>query len=470
MSKPGRFSLRTFNPRTFNLRTLQLTLLAALTVVLGACSDSSDGDSGFPAAHTINFGTATFEVLHASQDAPPVNVTVSGNPLASNLGYGASDVLDTTAGTVSVAVEGIIPGGNATVIGPADVDSTDGQRITIIAAGPVTSIEPLIFTDDQPEVAATDVRVRVIHAASTAPMVDVYVTDPATDITTVAPFGTFEFRGDLGPEVVPEGTYRIQVTIAGNATAVAFDSGPVTLAGGSDLVVAAIPNVATGGAAVELAVLTGSGSLRLVDVNSTADVRVVHASPDAPAVDVIAADDFAMPAVSNLAFPNVTGYLNLTPGALNVKVVPTGLTTPVVIDADVELAAATAYTVLAVDTLANIQPLVLVDDIRRVATEARVRIIHASPSAGDVDIYVVAPGGSIDGVTPNFSAVPFLADTGYVSLAPGDYDVIVTATGSQTAAIGPATISVAAGGIYTAAARDEVGIGTPLGLILYDDF
>jgi len=64
----------------------------------------------------------------------------------------------------------------------------------------------------------------------------------------------------------------------------------------------------------------------------------------------------------------------------------------------------------------------------------------------------------------------FQADTDFLSVAPGDYDVVVTPAGSKTAAIGPATISLSASGIYTTVARDVVGGGTPLGLILLDDF
>ena len=445
---------------------LSLTVLFAM-----GCGGSSSGSPQSFTSTTGNPTTVDFEVIHGSQDAPLVNITVGQAAPATNVDFGESFFVTTTEGDIDVSVEGIIPGGNATVIAET-ASVTDGQRVTIIAANDVANIEPLILVDDQPAVDPAEVRVRVVHAASTAPLVDVYVTDPTTDITTVAPLGTFEFRGVLGPVTIAEGDYRIRVTPAGNNAVIAYDSGTVALAGGSDLVVTAITNTGPGGNLINLVATTGSAALDLKDTNTPADLRVVHVSPDAPDVDVIANDDFGAPAVEDLAFGAFTGFLSLPAGPINVKVVPANAATPVVIDtADtLSLDAGESYTVAAVGVLAEIEPLVLVGQARPVSTESRVRIVHGSTLAGDVDIYVVAPGTDISTVDPTFAAVPFKAETGFVSLAPADYDVVVTATGDTMPAIGPITITVEAGEIYTAIARDEVGVTTPLNLILLDDF
>jgi len=356
------------------------------------------------------------------------------------------------------------------VIGPATLTTAGDERISVIAVGATADIEPLVLTAPEAGPAAGNARLRVVHAAPTAPQVDVYATAPDADLAAESPLGTFAFKEDLGPVEVPADTYRIRVTPAGDAGAVVFDSGSVDLPAGADLVVAAVQNTGPGTAPISLVVLDGAGASEILDVDTPAAARVVHASPDAPAVDVVANDDFDARPVTDLAFAEFTDYLALPPGDLNVKVVPTGAATPVVIDADVPLVAGFEYSVYAVGPLAEIEPLVLVDDNRRVATEAKVRIVHASPSAGAVDIYVTAPGAELDDATPAFAAVPFTADTGYVGLAEGEYDVTVTVAGSKVPALGPATIQVAAGGVYTAVARDQSGGGLPPGLILLDDF
>ncbi|MDP5036644.1 MAG: DUF4397 domain-containing protein, partial [Alishewanella sp.] len=237
-----------------------------------------------------------------------------------------------------------------------------------------------------------------------------------------------------------------------------------------NLIIDTINNRLSGASPVSLLAVAPDGSFfDVADANTTSSVRVVHNVSDAPAVDVIVNDSIEL--VSALSFPDFTDYVGVAPDTYNVKVAAAADNSVVVIDADLTLDAGAFYSVLAVGSLQNdtIEPLVLADMPRRVATEAQVRIVHGSTLAGPVDIYVTATN-DISAATPAFAAVPFKADTGYVSLAEGTYFVTVTPAGSKTAAIGPLSLDLEANKIYTAVARDGVGLTGNVGLILLDDF
>jgi hypothetical protein len=171
-----------------------------------------------------------------------------------------------------------------------------------------------------------------------------------------------------------------------------------------------------------------------------ARVRVVHASPDAPAVDVLVNDGVAF---SNAPFQGITDYAKLEPGAYNVKVVPTGATEPVVINADVELATQTDYTVVAVGLLENIEPLVLVDNNSAPAAgKAHVRFVHASPDAPAVDIAVT--GGPV-----LFSNVPFKGVGDYLPVDAGTYDLEARVAGTDTVGLSIPGVTLEEGTVYT---------------------
>ena len=118
--------------------------------------------------------------------------------------------------------------------------------------------------------------------------------------------------------------------------------------------------------------------------------------------------------------------------------------------------------------LADIEPLVLEDNNLAVATEAKVRLVHGSTLAGNVDIYVLAAGSGMGSSARAFANVPFKANTGYVSLKPGSYDVIITPAGMPGVEAIKATLDFEGGKIYTAVARDGAGLTSPLGVIRMD--
>ena len=199
---------------------------------------------------------------------------------------------------------------------------------------------------------------------------------------------------------------------------------------------------------------------------TTAQLRVVHASPDAPNVDVLLDNAVAL---SNVAFKGASAYLSAPSGARNLKVRAAGTTTTV-IDANANLTPGAAYTVLATGRVATIAPLVLEDNLTAPAAgNIKLRLVHASPSAGNVDIYVTAPNADLATATPTLTNVAFRAASAYLEVPAGTYRVRITPTGTKTVAIDVNNVTLTAGQIRTAVAVDAAGGGTPLGAILLAD-
>jgi hypothetical protein len=195
-------------------------------------------------------------------------------------------------------------------------------------------------------------------------------------------------------------------------------------------------------------------------------LRVVHASADAPNVDVLLESKTVL---KDVAFKRESGYLSVSDGSRRVRVRPTGGTQDV-IDAQVKLADRKDYTVIAVGPVASIEPLLLTDDnVPPSAGNVKLRLVHASPTAGPVDIYVTAPGDDINAATPTLTTVPFKAASEYLSVPASDYRVRITPAGTKTVAIDTGSLTLSAGQIRTGIAVDGPGGGLPLGVILLAD-
>lgn len=425
--------------------------------------------------------------LHASPDAPAVNILVNGAAALSDVDYRTGSGFLAAAETTQVQVEAIIPGGNAIVIDETlALDfSTD---YTVVAIGDVADpIGALVIENPTGElITPGSFRAQVLHAAPDAPPVDVYVTTPGADLSASAPVNDapLAYQGFTGRAEVTAGTYQVRVTLAGDPNTVVFDAGDVDLADGADLLVAAVENTGPGAAPIELVVLDGSGSLSLLDVNTPAAAVAVHGSPDAPPVDILADDlataaDDAIPLLVNAAFTQFCEISAIpAPADYTLSVTPTGDPNTVALAFDLSVTPAAEATAIVTGFLTStpaIQALPLANDNRSVATEAKARIVHGSPSTGDVDIYLVADGTVLTdaSVTPSFGAVPFGADTGQLSIAPGTYDVYVTPAGDKgVIAIEVQDLVLTGGQVLEFIARDPATDGSegPLPQLIVIDY
>lgn len=173
----------------------------------------------------------------------------------------------------------------------------------------------------------------------------------------------------------------------------------------------------------------------------SARVRVVHASPDAPAVDIYLNGKAA---ARNLAYTKATPYLSVKPGTYRVQVTPAGADPGrAVIDAKVMLDPGKTYTVAAIGQLATIRPLVLQDDLTPPAAgKAHLRVVHASPDAPPVDVAVT--GGPV--LIRNLS---FGSGSAYLPVDAGTYNLEVRAAGTDNAVLKIPGFQAQQGAIYT---------------------
>lgn len=160
--------------------------------------------------------------------------------------------------------------------------------------------------------------------------------------------------------------------------------------------------------------------------DETAMVRVAHLSPDAPNVDVYVDDESVL---EDVAYREVSDYLELQPGTYGVRITAAGDQETAVFDEDVEVQAGW-FTLAAVGEVEGenqpFEVLVLEDDLSDPGQNARVRVLHASPDAPEVDV-VEAESGD-----PLVEGLAF-GDTAAFEVPEGAYTLEVRPAGGEEA-------------------------------------
>ena len=105
---------------------------------------------------------------------------------------------------------------------------------------------------------------------------------------------------------------------------------------------------------------------------------------------VIALVGIGLLSTHNVAFSDISGYLNLPGGSYNVKVRPAGQESPDVINTDISVNGGKKYTVVAAGNLDEIHALVFEDRVNAPReNRARVRVIHLSPDAQAYTVFAL---------------------------------------------------------------------------------
>jgi hypothetical protein len=322
--------------------TGDLTIPAAATITAVAVGllGSTDADDMFRVIPLVEdwqdpgAGNAAVRIVHGSADAPTVAIDVGndGSPEiadfarfaetgAAGVPLPAGQALDVgiwagnPLGRVTAFQTPALPEANIILVATGLVSERprDSEGFGLLAVGPNGTVglirqNPSVF---------------VLHSSPDAPAVDVFVGGTTTELIDNLPFGALS-----APVQVPPASYNLDVKVAASGALAATITTPELMAGERYLV------VATGYVGGNQPAFTVIPAAEMFAEDMDARVRAIHASPDAPPVDIGVVTNKAFTPLApftNLSFGATTDAagLSVTAAALTLGVAATGSTDPV---------------------------------------------------------------------------------------------------------------------------------------------
>ena len=190
--------------------------------------------------------------------------------------------------------------------------------------------------------------------------------------------------------------------------------------------------------------------------SNTASLRFVDASPDAPLSNLVI-DGTTQG--SNLSYGNATAYISVKTGSRHVQLIPLNASKPVY-DTTVSLASSANETLVLIGPIAQLQTITLTDGgTSPPAGDGSVRIINISSKMGPADVYITTGTAGLAGVTPVTPNLAFGKDTGYQPVLAGQYQVFLTAPGTNNAYLSTGPQSITAAQNQTIVVFDQPGGG-----------
>jgi hypothetical protein len=406
--------------------------------------------------------------VHASPDAPAVDIYAEGvdGALVIALAYTqTSRYLQLAAGdyNLQIRVHGT-PETSLPVFETGMLSVPDGARITAIAAGKLSSMDDadkfrvLVKAEMFDDPGAGNAAVRLVHGSPDAPTVAVDIGNDGTpEISDLA-----RFDGDSGEAgVALSANEALQIGIwAGSprGRVTAFTT-PALPDGGELFVIATgllgkLPRDDDG---FGLLAVGPEGTIGLIRQNPV--VFALHASPDAPPVDILAG---SAELATGLAFGELTDPIQVPPAPIALSFRGTGsmnvaasAETPPLLAGERYLAVAAGF--LGDQTFTVLPHVETFDE----SGEARLRVVHASQDAPAVDVGTW-DGTEFTAIAP-FSNVSFgqASDGAGLEVGAANLALGIAVTGSKnpvatfqvTTAPGLRVFAVAAGSLFDESAE-----------------
>lgn len=411
-----------------NFKWWAMVGVAGLGAALSGCGSGSSSSS------TVSLRLANATLTHPSLDLL-VNSAVSLSATAADT---VSAYAAPAAGGNTLQVD---DAGSATALTTTVPTLSGGLHYTLLAYESGGTVKTVVLNEDDAAPAVGSAQLRIYDTALDAGPLDIYITAPGADLSTLSPttsFGTLTSVAATTLLPYSAGTYEVRVTGAGNKTDLRLDMPAVTLTSQQSVIVALTP--AAGGLLLNGSTLVEQGAYAAVR-NTNARVRLASAvSGGTTTVTASASNGTTVTPIDGGAAgvaPKLGSYVlvpagtALNPTTLNISVAGQSVGAPAT-----ALAAGTDATLLVYGPLgaATATASLILDDNRPPTNPAyvKLRLINGVTGNNVGSLAITAP--SVSGIS---------------SVLPGTASVYGSVLGSTTAVNLTLTSSTSAGIFYT---------------------
>lgn len=392
--------------------------IAVLSFVLAGCNGSSSSSSS---------GSASVRVANATLTHPSLDLLVNASIATS------ATPSDAVSAYTSVPSAGptlqLNNAGATTALITLAPTMTGGDHYTLLAYESGGVVKTSLLNEDYAAPGTGAAQLRVFVAAVDAGKLDVYITDPATDLSTVStptassPVITDAFS--TGLLTYSPGTYRVRVTGAGNKADLRIDIPAVTVAALQIGTVVLTP--ASGGVLLNGSTLIQQGAYSATR-NTNARVRLASAVSNAAVVSATASAGTGNVVIDTGSVAPSFGYYTLVPASstLNISVNGQSVGAP-----STALTAGSDHTLLVYGSSSAATATVIADDNRTPADPSTVKLRLINGITGTNGALALTANSALvaSGILPagvsNYVAVPGSANamnlTLTLSTSPGNF-------------------------------------------------
>lgn len=186
-------------------------------------------------------------------------------------------------------------------------------------------------------------------------------------------------------------------------------------------------------------------------------VRMFHASPDTPPIDIYVNNRLVAP---YLPYREFTQYIPLQNGIYNIKLFPAGTTRNPLINTNVNIPANTILTIAVINKLKDIALYTIEDTPMNIPQgKVKLRFVHLSPNTSKLDV-------KLSDRTILFKDIEYKDVTEYLNINPGNYIIEIYGSESERRILYVPNIRLKPNRFYTIYAVGLLGERPPLQVLI----